>query len=378
MNIYLVGGAVRDELLQIEPPERDWVVVGATPEQLLGQGYRQVNSGFPVFLHPETGEEYALARRETKVAGGYKGFELEYGPDVTLEEDLARRDLTINAMARDENGNIVDPYGGQEDLQQGLLRHVTPAFVEDPVRVIRIARFAATLGQYGFRVAHATHALLKQVAASGELQFLRGERIWKETRLAMAGAQPWRFYEVLHRCGALKELFAELAETMGDQLAHEPQKTDDLQLLHRCVAEDLSVEMRWPLLVTSLSMGRSRIETLIEDYAVDRHTAKQVLDLDQAQEGYRQLSTLNAEATLAFIEQHVNNFIPSDSVVISGLEYLYPELAEPHRQILNQACAAIRGVSTQDLVALGFQGRELGVELRKHRIKAISELQSWL
>ncbi len=212
---YLVGGAVRDRLLKLPVDERDWVVVGSTPGALRAAGFRQVDPEFPVFRHPETGEEYALARRETKVAKGYRGFEVDVAPDVTLKEDLARRDLTINAMALDDQGRLIDPYGGREDLEQGLLRHVTPAFVEDPVRLLRIARFAARFGPFGFRVAHSTHRLMKAMVREGAMAQLQPPRIWRELHKALGYPQPWRFFEVLHACGALAELLPGLAGQMA-------------------------------------------------------------------------------------------------------------------------------------------------------------------
>src|SRR5450631_2775075 len=182
MQVYLVGGAVRDQLLGLtEPaPERDWVVVGATPEELQGAGYRAVGREFPVFLHPDTREEYALARLERKTGPGYRGFETRFSPDVTLEQDLQRRDLTINAMARAADGTLVDPYGGQRDLAQRLLRHVSPAFVEDPVRVLRVARFAARLRALGFTLAPETRDLMRLMVANGEINALVAERVWRE------------------------------------------------------------------------------------------------------------------------------------------------------------------------------------------------------
>lgn len=212
---YLVGGAVRDRLLDLPVGECDWVVVGSTPAAMRAAGFRQADPEFPVFLHPETGEEYALARRETKVGEGYRGFTVDAGPDVTLEEDLARRDLTINAMASDEQGRLIDPYGGREDLEQGLLRHVTPAFVEDPVRLLRIARFAARFGPFGFRVAHSTHRLMQDMVREGAVAELQPQRIWRELHKALGYPQPWRFFEVLHACGALAELLPGLAGQMA-------------------------------------------------------------------------------------------------------------------------------------------------------------------
>ncbi|MEJ2455682.1 MAG: rhodanese [Candidatus Thiodiazotropha sp.] len=236
MRFYLVGGAVRDELLDLPVSERDWVVVGATPEQMLELGYRRADAEFPVFLHPETGEEYALARTERKTGPGYKGFEVDAGPDVTLEQDLLRRDLTINALARDEDGELIDICDGRDDLEQGLLRHITPAFSEDPVRLLRVARFAAKLGQWGFRVAHGTHALMKKMAASPEVGHLRAERVWKEMRRAMQERQPWRFFEVLHRCGALARLMPEVDQTMDQVPSHGAPQDEAMEGLKRAVA----------------------------------------------------------------------------------------------------------------------------------------------
>ena len=177
MKVYLVGGAVRDRLLGLEPKERDWVVLGATPEDMIAQGFRPVGKDFPVFLHPETNEEYALARTERKTGPGYHGFTFHAAPDVTLEEDLRRRDLTINAMAMTPQGELIDPFGGEDDLQEGILRHVSPAFREDPVRILRVARFAARFADWGFRVSHSTNALMKKMVAEGEVDALVPERV---------------------------------------------------------------------------------------------------------------------------------------------------------------------------------------------------------
>ena len=207
MKTYLVGGAVRDALLDYPVVEHDWVVVGARPEDLLSQGYTQVGKDFPVFLHPETKEEYALARTERKQGHGYTGFEVHYDPDVTLEDDLARRDLTINAMARDDDGSIVDPYGGQADLVARVLRHVSDAFVEDPLRVLRTARFAARFAHLGFTVAPETMALMTEIVSQGELAHLPAERLWVEMEKALGERNPEVFVAVLRDCGALAEIF---------------------------------------------------------------------------------------------------------------------------------------------------------------------------
>jgi tRNA nucleotidyltransferase (CCA-adding enzyme) len=210
MQVYLVGGAVRDELLGISAPERDWVVVGATPEELQRAGYRAVGREFPVFLHPETSEEYALARLERKTGPGYRGFETRFSPDVTLEQDLQRRDLTINAMARATDGALIDPYGGQRDLELRLLRHVSPAFVEDPVRILRVARFAARLYALGFTLAPETRELLRLMVVNGEVNALVPERVWREMQRALGEADPAVFFDLLQDCGALAVLLPEL------------------------------------------------------------------------------------------------------------------------------------------------------------------------
>lgn len=215
MKIYLVGGAVRDQLLGLAVRERDWVVVGARPEELLDQGFKPVGKDFPVFLHPKTSEEYALARTERKTGPGYRGFDTMFSPDVTLEQDLERRDLTINAIARDATGALVDPFHGQRDLQERWLRHVSPAFVEDPVRVLRLARFAARFAPLGFRVAPETMELLRAIAARGELDALVPERVWQETQRALEMPAPRQFFEVLREGHALPVIFPEIHALFG-------------------------------------------------------------------------------------------------------------------------------------------------------------------
>jgi len=207
MKIYLVGGAVRDELLGLPVKERDWVVVGATPADMSRLGYRQVGKEFPVFLHPKTGEEYALARMERKIGPGYKGFAFDTSPQVTLEEDLIRRDLTINAMAETPEGKLIDPYHGQQDLQNRWLRHVSSAFAEDPVRILRVARFAARYYALGFRIAPETMDLMRAMVASGEVNALVAERVWKELERALSEKNPEVFFQVLAECNALPILF---------------------------------------------------------------------------------------------------------------------------------------------------------------------------
>ena len=215
MKVYLVGGAVRDGLLGLNVTERDWVVVGATREELLALGYREVGRDFPVFLHPVTHEEYALARLEAKVAPGYHGFEFRFGPEVTLEQDLGRRDLTINAIATEPDGTLVDPYGGRADLAARSLRHVSPAFLEDPVRILRVARFAARFSPLGFTVAPETLELMRAMVLRGEADALVPERVWQETEKALASADPARFFAVLRDCGALRVIYPEIDALFG-------------------------------------------------------------------------------------------------------------------------------------------------------------------
>jgi len=225
MKTYLVGGAVRDQLLEYPVKERDWVVVGATVKEMLELGYQQVGKDFPVFLHPKTKDEHALARTERNIALGYKGFEVHASPDVTLEEDLIRRDLTINAIAEDEDGKLYDPYNGQQDLKNKLLRHVSPAFSEDPVRVLRVARFAARYAHLGFTVADETNELMRSMVESGEVDSLVAERVWQEFHKALGERNPEVFIEVLKNCGALKVILPEIEALFGvpQPIEHHPE-----------------------------------------------------------------------------------------------------------------------------------------------------------
>lgn len=215
MQIYLVGGAVRDQLLHLPVKDRDWLVVGATPEQLIEQGYHQVGKDFPVFLDPKTKEEYALARTERKSGQGYTGFICDFSPDITLEQDLLRRDLTINAIAQDEKGKLYDPYNGIKDLENRILRHISPAFAEDPLRVLRVARFAARFAHLGFKIAPETLKLMRQLTKQGEISHLTAERVWLETEKALNEKNPEVYFEILRNVGALNVLMPELDALYG-------------------------------------------------------------------------------------------------------------------------------------------------------------------
>jgi tRNA nucleotidyltransferase (CCA-adding enzyme) len=244
MKVYLVGGAVRDALMGLVGSDRDWVVVGGTPEALVAQGYQPVGKDFPVFLHPETHEEYALARTERKTARGYHGFAVHAAPDVTLEEDLARRDLTINAIAQDEHGQRTDPYGGERDIAAKVLRHVTEAFREDPVRILRLARFAARFPD--FTVAPETMTLMREMVTEGEVDALVSERVWQELSRGLMGAKPSRMLQVLRECGALQRLLPEV-----DKLYGVPQRADyhpEIDTgIHLEMVLDASARMNAPL-----------------------------------------------------------------------------------------------------------------------------------
>ncbi|MGB4947594.1 MAG: multifunctional CCA addition/repair protein, partial [Candidatus Competibacter denitrificans] len=260
MEIYLVGGAVRDELLGLPVKERDWVVIGATPDDLLARGFQPVGKDFPVFLHPQTREEYALARTERKTAPGYYGFDIQAGAEVTLEEDLRRRDLTINAIARDTTGRLIDPYQGRRDLEARRLRHVSPAFAEDPVRILRLARFTARYAELGFQVAPETMALMRAMVADGEVDTLVPERVWAETVRALSEPRPELFFETLRACGALAVIFPEIDRLFGvpQPAAHHPEidtGVHTLMALAQAVRSQADVVTRFAVLVHDLGKG---------------------------------------------------------------------------------------------------------------------------
>ncbi|PXW99187.1 tRNA nucleotidyltransferase (CCA-adding enzyme) [Sphaerotilus hippei] len=265
MKTYLVGGAVRDRLLGRPSGDRDWVVVGGSPDQMVLAGFTPVGIDFPVFLHPRTREEYALARTERKTAPGYRGFDCHAGPEVTLEEDLGRRDLTINAMAEDEHGTVIDPHGGQADLRAGVLRHVGPAFVEDPVRILRLARFAARFGD--FDVAPETLALCRRMVDQGEVDALVPERVWQELSRGLMEAHPQRFFEVLRACGALARLLPEVERLFGvPQRAEYHPEIDTgvhvMMVLQMAARLGASLPVRFACLTHDLGKGTTPAELL--------------------------------------------------------------------------------------------------------------------
>lgn len=279
MQVYLVGGAVRDEQLGLPVKERDWCVVGATPAEMKAAGYKQVGKDFPVFLHPDTGEEYALARTERKTAAGYHGFEFHTDPGVTIEEDLGRRDLTVNAIAEDGDGNLVDPYGGIADIRNRILRHVSGAFVEDPVRVLRVARFAARFAHLGFVIAPETLALMRQITADGEIDALVPDRVWKETETALLGRDSRVYFETLRECGALAVLFPEIDRLFGVPQPKQWHPEVDtgvhvMMVLDQAAKLSPDLEVRFAALVHDLGKGTTRKHALPSHPAHERRGVK--------------------------------------------------------------------------------------------------------
>ncbi|MDF4534686.1 multifunctional CCA addition/repair protein [Vibrio parahaemolyticus] len=403
MQIYLVGGAVRDQLLQLPVYDRDWVVVGSSPQAMLAAGFQAVGKDFPVFLHPNSKEEHALARTERKTGVGYTGFACHYAPDVTLEEDLLRRDLTINAMAQDNSGQLIDPYGGQRDLAAKVLRHVSPAFVEDPLRVLRVARFAAKLHHLGFTVAEETMQLMAKIAQSGELQHLTAERVWQEWHKSLSTHHPEMFLQVLRDCGALAVVLPEIDRLFGvpqpekwhpeiDTGIHTlmvakqaAQLSDSLPVRFAAQVHDLGKGVtppsEWPSHKLHCHTGLNIIESLCERIRVPNE--------------FRDLA-------LAVCAQHSNihradELKPATKLKVLGLLDVWrkPERLEqvllcceadhrgrlglesepyPQREIFLRAYQAALGVEVQAVIADGFQGKQIKEELDKRRVSAIEDL----
>lgn len=378
MKIYLVGGAVRDRLLGLPVRDRDWVVVGATEQEMLELGFRKADAEFPVFIHPETGEEYALARRETKTGPGYKGFQVYAGPDVTLEQDLLRRDLTINALAEDETGQVIDLFGGREDLDQGLLRHISPAFVEDPVRLLRVARFAARLGRWGFRVAHSTHGLLQRMAVSDDLLALRPERLWLEMKWALAEDQPWRFFQVLQRCGALARLIPELARVLGDVAGHGGR--DDgtvLAALERAAAAGSSPQVRFAVAFFEAALRLDDLQAFLHRLRAERGYAELLERLLALRSTCEQAARGDAEALLQLLEraralQQPERF----RQLLESCFALHPQSAEPLRLGVERARRVLDEISAKTLQQEGYRGEALGRILHQRRLARLEGLQS--
>ncbi len=370
MRVYLVGGAVRDELLGLPVQERDWVVVGATTEQMLERGFRRADAEFPVFIHPQTGEEYALARTETKTGIGYKGFSVDSGTHVTLEQDLQRRDLTINALARDEEGRLLDPFGGQGDLERRLLRHVSPAFAEDPVRLLRLARFAARFGYLGFRVADETRPLLRRMAESRDLPALRRERIWKEMRRALREAEPWRFFEVLQECDALPVLVPQLASVIAEVGGGETPSV--IAALKRAAAATDDPVVRFAVLFAPAADPADGSAALCEALRAPREYG----DLLDMVVRYGALFEAAAEGDAGSILQLIGSARAEQQPerfqrFLQAAGALRPEAAVAACSNLEKALRVVVSVSADVLQAEGLTGAELGAELERRRLAAI-------
>ncbi len=404
MQVYLVGGAVRDRLLGRAVNERDWVVVGATPEELVQGGYLPVGREFPVFLHPRTREEYALARLERKVAPGYRGFTTQFSPDVTLEQDLQRRDLTINAMAESAGGEIIDPYGGRADLGARLLRHVSGNFVEDPVRILRVARFAARYAELGFRVAPQTLELMQRMVASGEVQALVPERVWSETERALGETRPEVFFETLRACGALAVIFPELDALFG--VPQPPRWHPEIDTgVHALLAvryaanRGLSGPVRFAALVHDLGKALTPRERWPshhghEDAGVPLIDA--LCDRLKVPTAYRELAVLTArqhtlvhraaelkpETVLKLLDasdafrrpERFAELLRACEADARGRAGRETE-AYPQADYLKAAFAAAAAVALTDEDRQGLAGPAIGAELRRRRLAAVTAVR---
>jgi len=403
-RVYLVGGAVRDELLGRAHGDRDYVVVGATPDDLLAEGYRPVGKDFPVFLHPDTGEEYALARTERKTGPGYHGFAFHAAPDVTLDEDLARRDLTINAMARDEAGTLVDPYRGADDLREKILRHVSSAFAEDPVRILRVARFLARYAPLGFRIADETMALMRAMVEAGEAAHLVPERVWAETRKALTEPQPSEFLRTLRGCGALAVLFPEIEALYGvpQSPQHHPEVDCGVHLelvLDQCaqlapgddlagfcalthdLGKALTPEDVLPRHIAHEHRGLKPLASLCERLKVPAEyaqlaalTCRHHLDAHRALELKPATVLMLLEAFDAFRRpERLEPFLITCTADKRG-RLQHEHDAYPQADFLRAARDAARAVTAQPFLEQGLTGTAIGAAMRRARIHAIAAL----
>lgn len=400
MNVYLVGGAVRDKLLGQAVKEKDWVVVGSTEKEMLEKGFRQVGKDFPVFLHPKTNEEYALARTERKTGKGYTGFVCHAAPDVTLEDDLKRRDLTINAIAETENGELIDPYGGTQDLEKCVLRHVSEAFVEDPLRILRVARFAARFAHLGFTIAEETQQLMLKMGREGDVENLVPERIWRELHRSLKLDQPQVFIQVLRQCGVLKILFPELDVCYG--VPNPPQWHPEVDTgVHVELALEAAAQLteeprvRFAVLVHDLGKGM----TPIEDWPSHKDHGKKGVPLIQAlskrcrvPKDYRELAILTSQ----FHIQTHNCREMTPKAIIHLLEqldaYRRPERFEqfllaceadvkgrmgvenkPYEAgiYLKEQLKASSKIDVQAIINQGLEGEAIKDEIHNQRIKAL-------
>ncbi|PID44947.1 MAG: multifunctional CCA addition/repair protein [Proteobacteria bacterium] len=404
MKVFLVGGAVRDRLLGMPVTDRDWVVVGASPRQMQAAGYRSVGKDFPVFLHPETHEEYALARTERKTKAGYHGFEFDTAADVTLEQDLARRDLTINAIAEDADGNVLDPYHGQQDLQARILRHVSPAFAEDPVRILRISRFLARFHRLGFRIANDTMRLMKAMVGDGEVDALVAERVWQEMAKALQEPNPEQFFLALRECGALQVLFPEIDRLFGvpQVKVYHPEVDTGIHammVLQQCCLLTDDPMTRFAALTHDLGKGVTRADILPHHYgheAAGVPLVKALCTRLKVPNAYRQLAELCCE-----YHTHIHRAFELKPKTLLKVLTVTDAYRKPERfkQLLLVSKADSRGrpgfedreylqgsfyetlfeatkaIPVKPIIDKGFKGEAVKAALQRERLKVITDLR---
>jgi tRNA nucleotidyltransferase (CCA-adding enzyme) len=404
MQVFLVGGAVRDQLLQLNITDRDYVVVGSNPKQLLQLGYRQVGKEFPVFLHPATGEEYALARTERKQGSGYTGFTCYAGEDVTLEDDLLRRDLTINAIAFSEHGDFIDPYRGLVDLKNKILRHISPAFSEDPLRVLRVARFAARFHHLGFQIAPETLALMHELTASGELNHLTAERIWQETAKALQSDSPQIYFQVLRECGALAVLFPEIERLFGipgpkkwhpeiDTGIHTlmvveqaVKLSDSLAFRFACLVHDLGKALtpkeNWPSHKGHGFLGLETIKALCLRLKIPNECRDLALLVSEHHTVIHNALELKASTLIKLMDKNdawrkpqrffqMLQCCVADSKGRTGFE----EKEYPSADYIWQAFQLADKVNVQEIISQGYQGAQIKEALLAARILVVKQYQ---
>lgn len=400
MQIYLVGGAVRDKLLNLPVYDNDWVVVGSTPEQMLSQGFQAVGKDFPVFLHPKTKEEHALARTEKKVEAGYTGFECYFSADVTLEQDLMRRDLTINAIAMDDNGQLIDPYHGEKDIQDKVIRHVSSAFVEDPLRVLRVARFAAKLHHLGFSVAQETISLMQEISDSGELAHLTQERVWQEWQKSLQTPNPEQFIAVLRQCGALKIVLPELDALFGVPQPEQWHPEIDTGIHTLMVAEQAAIissspqvrfaaqvhdlgkgvtpSEEWPSHKMHCQTGIAIIKALCERVKVPNDYKELALAVCAQHSNIHRADELRAATFLKVFNkldvwrkpeklQQVLLCCEADHRGREG----HQQMPYPQKERIETAYNAALSIEVQAIIADGFTGKAIRDELDSRRVHAV-------
>ncbi|QIQ21776.1 multifunctional CCA addition/repair protein [Zophobihabitans entericus] len=402
MDIYLVGGAVRDALLNLPVTEKDWVVVGSTPEQLLQQGYIQVGKDFPVFLHPRTGEEYALARTERKSGKGYTGFICDFGSEITLDQDLIRRDLTINAIAQDAQGKIIDPYHGVTDLNAKILRHVSLAFREDPLRVLRVARFAARFYHLGFTIAPETMTLMTEIVQQGELSHLTPERVWRETEKALRTQDPQIYFEVLRECHGLKVLFPEIDNLYGVpapakwhpeidtgihtmlSLKQAALLTDELEVRFSVLCHDLGKGLtppsRWPHHHGHGPAAMPLIKNLCERFKIPNSYRDAALRICQYHDIVHTIDQLRSNTLVNLLDSldvwrnphNLEQLVLSskaDSLGRTGWE----NQPYPQADYLRNVYLVAKQVPVQDVISDGYKDKDIKTELHRRRVKAVEQ-----